>query len=739
MTDSDFRSADDSGILVPSRHQIVRFLANAEQPVHIHQLCRHFGLLGEEAYQATSARMERLKRLRVVREGKNQRFSLIDPKSIITGRVIGHPDGYGFVRPDVGEADIFLPRMQMLRVLHGDKVLIQRKDHPADSREEGVILEVQIDPGREIVGYFRRDGNRGQVSPKDPRFCQIIEIPEGRFGNACPGDLVVVKLIRHPVLSRRAVGDIQHILGNKLSAGMETEIAIRNHEIPTDWPEAVTEQLVTDHRRLRLARMDRSRRDLRDLPVLTIDGADAQDFDDAVYCERISRGWRLVVCIADVSHYVQVDTPLDHEARKRGNSVYFPNRVVPMLPEVLSHGICSLSPDEDRCCMVCDMQISHSGKIQEYEFYPALMRSRARLTYDEVAGIVSDTSGELKQKWSHVCEELDRLLSLYTVLVKQRNRRGAIQFEFPEAQIHLDDCGRVRNITVRERNVAHQIIEECMLAANVCAGELLQEHFGHAGIFRNHPGPEPDALSQLRIWLKENGLHLPGEHAPTASDFSLVLAQAEKRPAIHRVVQTLLLRSLDPANYTAEPMGHFALGYPVYTHFTSPIRRYPDLVVHRLIRRILFGSRKRILAGETTLAQVGAHCSVTERRAEEAVRDVVSWLKAKYIQGYVGEPFDGMVSHVAKFGLFVQLDHILVDGLVHVSSLGRDFYSHDPLYHTLTGERNGRQFKLGDRVRVRVSDVDLDRVRVNLELMSSSSQGETPRRKHGKRPRKSRG
>lgn len=720
MSEPDYRPADDSGVPVPSRHLLLNFLKEVDRPVSPRQLHRHFDLDTAEAREALAARIERLQRHGVVIVDRRGRLALPDRMGAFTGRVIGHPNGYGFVRPDEGGDDLYLHHRQMRKVLHGDRVVVKVKSVDSRGRKEGTIIEVIIDEEREIVGHFQVDEGIGFVEPDDGRFARDIVIPADDFGAAQPGDIVVVRITRHPVQHQHAVGAIMHVMGSELAPGMETDIAIRKHEIPAQWPDEVNAQLEREHRRLGSARLDRSREDLRDLPLVTIDGADARDFDDAVFCERNRGGWRLVVAIADVSHYVRVDSALDLEAYSRGNSVYFPARVIPMLPETLSNGICSLNPAEDRCCMVCDMQINRNGKVTDYEFYPGLMNSRARLTYDVVAEIVEQTDSPLRTEWAGVVTELENLHALYQLLDRQRASRGTINFEFPEPWIHFDDRQRIDRITVRERNVAHRMIEECMLAANVCAGELIRDHFGEQGIFRNHEGPEAQALEELRAFLKGIGLHLGGGESPDASDYAAVLAAASKRPAIAGLAQTVLLRSLSQAVYSPEPLGHFALSYPVYTHFTSPIRRYPDLVVHRLIRRIISGRNSRVTPGGASLGEVGEHCSFTERRADDAVRDVVSWLKAEFMESRIGEEFDGVISGVKEFGIFVQLEDVFVDGLVHVTALGSDYFRFDPLGLALTGDRSGRRFRLGDRVRVRVARVDLDLARIDFELVAGS-------------------
>jgi len=718
----DYRAADESGVPVPSRLQIIELLTEAGQPVTFGVICENFEVSGKAAKQALSGRLERLQNQAVVIVDRKGRYALPDKMGAFVGRVIGHANGFGFVRPDQGGEDLYLHHRQMRKALHGDHVVAKLKSIDSRGRKEGVIVEVIVDLNREIVGHFHLEDGVGFVEPDDSRFGRDIAIPTEHFGSAQNGDIVVVKIIHHPVQHQHAVGRVCHIMGSELAPGMETDIAIRKHEIPFEWPEEVEKQLERDIAKLTSASMEKGREDIRDLPLVTIDGEDARDYDDAVYCSPNRNGWRLLVAIADVSHYVKVDSSLDLEAYRRGNSVYFPNRVVPMLPELLSNGICSLNPGEDRCCMVCDMQVSKSGKVTDYRFYPGLMHSRARLTYNIVGEIVDQQDSVLRQQWSGVVAELDDLYKLYLAFSRQRQKRGTINFEFAEPFIHFDENQRIDRVTVRERNVAHRLIEECMLAANVCAGEFIQQNFGEGGIYRNHNGPDQDALEDLRAFLKSIGFHLDGGNDPQAVDYARLLSEAQKRPQISGVVQTVLLRSLSQAVYSPDQLGHFALAYPVYTHFTSPIRRYPDLVVHRLLRNAINHKSHSVAPGKTPVAAVGEQCSYTERRAEDATRDVVGWLKAEFMQDKIGQSFEGVISGVKEFGVFVQLDEIFVDGLVHVTGLGSDYYRYDPVNFQLVGDRSGRRFRLGDRIHIVVSKVDLDMARIDFELAKNQTE-----------------
>ncbi len=656
---------------------------------------------------------------------RRRRYGIMDKKDEITGAVIGHVKGFGFFRPDQGGEDLYLHNRQMRKVLHGDRVRVRRTDY--QGRPAASVVEALQKTGREIVGHFILEGGVGFFEPDDPRFARDITVARGKFNGAVDGDIVVVRITRHPIEHHHAVGEVIEVVGKDMTPGMETEIAIRKHEIPYVWSEETTMEMAALGDSLKSVEHGSGRVDLRSLPLVTIDGKDARDFDDAVYCESTSQGFRLIVAIADVSHYVRADSALDREAWLRGASVYFPNRVIPMLPEALSNGICSLNPGEDRFCMACDMNVSSCGEITDYRFYPATMRSRARLTYGIVNAIISDKDQAMREQWKEIAPHLDRLYPLYRAL---RSRRESIDFEIPEPLIEFDDKKRISRITARPRNEAHRLIEECMLAANVSAARYLQLHYGDESIYRNHDGPDATGLADLKRFLGGLGITLGGGDEPQARDYATLVEGIAERNDIAGVVQSVLLRSLGQAVYSAEQSGHFALSFPVYTHFTSPIRRYADLVVHRRIKQALSGSGAGIVALDGVgFDRIGEQCSFTERRADSASYEVVAWLKAEFMLERVGEQFDGTISGVREFGIFVQLDQIFVDGMVHVSALGNDYYHYDPVRIQLEGERGGQRFRLGDKVRVRIARVDMDQAKIDFELaavhQSASRAGKT--------------
>ena len=712
-----YRSTSQNGVSVPSRLQLVECLDKSPSPLRIDEICSYFQLKKRKAkISALEGRLGRLCEAGVMLLDRKNRYGLSTKMELLVGKVTGHSDGYGFVVPDGGGDDLYLHHKQMRKVLHGDKVLARVKKIDSRGRKEGSIVEVLIDPSREIVGKYHESADFGFVEPDDARFGRDIVIPKKDSKSAAHGDIVVVNISGHPVKKGHVVGKIIDVVGQHLTPGMEVEIAVRSHDVPHQWPIAVEQLIKRSSEQWKAPRPGKYRKNLTNLPLVTIDGEDARDFDDAVYCELDNDRFRLIVAIADVSHYVDVGGTLDTEAYARGTSVYFPDQVIPMLPELLSNGICSLNPGENRACVVCEIEISLDGKVLHYNFMQALMRSQARLTYDEVNSIVVEKNLQSRSNCT-VVKELDCLYQLSTCLRNKRALEGSIDFEIAEAKISFDSNRKISAISAHVRNDAHRLIEECMLVANVCAAEELQKHFKSEAIYRTHDGPEIESLSELRQFIDTFSLKLGGGDKPSAKDYDDLLSQLNDRPEIRGVVQTVLLRSLSQAIYSTDLTGHFALSFPIYTHFTSPIRRYSDLIVHRLLKKSLkIPGYEHALSKDMTMDQAGEHCSFTERRADDASREVMGWLKAEYMSQRIGETFAGVISGIREFGLFVQLDEVFVDGLVHVTNLGKDYYVFDPVMLQLEGRRSGHRYRLGDRVKIIVSSVNLSDSKIDFKL-----------------------
>lgn len=708
---------------LPSREYILQVLGDQEGvPVSFDRLCELLDVADfeRETFQRRLGAMARDAQLL-----QNRRNDWLIPKKadLIHGKVQGHPDGFGFLVPEEEGDDIFLPAKEMEKVLHGDKAIVRVVGVDRRGRPEGKIIEVTERANNRLVGRVINEHGIYFVVPENKRISQDILIAPGQKGDRkavkpTAGQVVMVEIIEQPDRHSQPIGRIVEVLGNYADPGMEIEIALRKHELPFEFSKEALEQAKKIPDAVR--KVDwKGREDITHLPLVTIDGETARDFDDAVFCERQGKdgkgGYRLIVAIADVSHYVTVGSPLDQDAYDRGNSVYFPRRVIPMLPEKLSNGLCSLNPQVERLCMVCDMAVAANGVIKRYRFYPAVMYSHARLTYTEVAAALYEKDPATRKKLEALLPQLENLDAIYRLLAKVRSTRGAIDFDTTETRMVFDDNGKIAAIEPYERNEAHRVIEECMLAANVCASEFLAEH-QHPSLFRVHEGPTPERLGKLRDFLGTFGMQLTGGDEPKAKDYALLLEKIGNRPD-RQLLQTVMLRSLRQAVYSPDNVGHFGLAYESYTHFTSPIRRYPDLLVHRAIKAVLEKRNYQPAQAGGDWSDIGLHCSQTERRADEATRDVENWLKCFYMKDRVGEEFTGSIASVVAFGIFVALDDVFVEGLVHVSELGRDYFKFDDKAHAMVGERTGKRYRLSDRVRVQLMRVDMEQNKIDFRLV----------------------
>ena len=684
----------------------------------------------------------------------NQTSGLLDE---VEGTIQGHRDGHGFVSRDDGGPDIYLPPNEMRAVLHKDRVKARIVRSDRKGRPEGRVVEIIERPPQPIIGRLLQESGVWLVAPEDKRYGQDVLIPKGATGTAKPGQVVVVELIEPPALFGQPVGRVKEVLGEIDDPGMEIEIAVRKYSVPHEFSDACIALARTLPDKV-LPGDKKHRVDLIDVPLVTIDGEDARDFDDAVYCEPATqgrgksavKGWRLLVAIADVSHYVETGSAIDVDAYDRATSVYFPRRVIPMLPEKLSNGLCSLNPEVERLCMVCDMFVTSEGEVSAYQFYPAVMWSHARFTYTEVAAILANTKGPEAARRKERVPDLMNLHDVYRVLLSSRNRRGAVDFETVETQIVCDEGGRIEKIIPRTRNDAHKLIEEAMLAANTCSADFILQG-KHPGLYRVHEGPTPEKQETLRAYLKATGVGLSISDNPSPGEFQAIAAATKDRPDAQQI-HSMLLRSMSQAIYTPINAGHFGLAFDAYTHFTSPIRRYPDLLVHRVIKAILGKTKyqlpvlptpgeahaklsrrleknlaskvsepgqkpKKVSADNLAWQAAGLHCSANERRADEASRDVEAWLKCKYMREHLGEEYGGVVTSATSFGIFVTLDAMYVEGLVHITELGGEYFRFDEARQELRGERTGIRYAIGSRVRVQVSRVDLDGRKIDFRLV----------------------
>lgn len=727
---------------IPSREFILEHLTKREKPASRDELAVELGIEGEEQQEALRRRLRAMERDGQLVFTRRQCYALPERLDLLKGTVIGHRDGFGFLRVEGRKDDLYLSSEQMKTCIHGDVVLAQPLGEDRKGRREGRVVRVLEPKMSQIVGRYFTDAGVGFVVPDDSRLSFDILIPPEEINGARMGFVVVVELTQRPTRRTKAVGKVVEVLGDNMGTGMAVDMALRTHEIPYVWPEAVEKQIASLKEEVpEEAKVGRV--DLRKLPLVTIDGEDARDFDDAVFCEKKrGGGWRLWVAIADVSYYVRPPTPLDDEARNRGTSVYFPSQVIPMLPEVLSNGLCSLNPQVDRLCMVCEMTISVGGRLTGYKFYEAVMSSHARLTYNKVWQMLLGDQG-LRQQYAPLVKPIEELHNLYKALEQARAQRGGISFESEEAKFIFNAERRIERIEQTQRNDAHKLIEECMILANISAARFV-EKAEEPALFRVHDRPTNDAITSFRTVLAELGLELPGGNKPEPRDYAQLLASIAGRPD-HEMLQTMLLRSMKQAIYDPENRGHFGLALQHYAHFTSPIRRYPDLLLHRAIKYLL--AKEQGHKGNSTesggwhysieeMLQLGQHCSLTERRADEATRDVADWLKCDFMQDQVGQVFKGVIASVTGFGFFVRLTDLFIDGLVHVSSLDNDYYRFDQVGQRLIGESGGQTYRLGDRVEVRVEAVNMDERKIDFSLISSQraprNVGKTERERNSK-------
>ena len=698
---------------IASRELILR-IVNHFGTVTEEQVIEVLKLKNEDDLVGISRRLRAMVRDGQLHRNRKGDYVAVNDDDLIRGKIIAHPEGFGFLSPADGGADMFLHARQMRPVLHGDTVVAHVTGVDRRGRKEAAIIRVVEHANTHIVGRLKFEDDMVFLSPDNKRIHQDIMVNKDQLGDAKEGQMVVVEITSQPTFRHQPIGRVDKVLCDHMAPGMEIDVAIHAHNIPTEWPTEVDEQISALKEELSSADKN-DRVDIRDFPLVTIDGEDSRDFDDAVYCEPTKSGWKLWVAIADVSHYVKKGTALDNEALNRATSVYFPGKVIPMLPEILSNGLCSINPDVERLCMVCEMTFNSEGKIIRSKFFEGLMRSHARLTYNKVNDMLTDKHSPLRDEYSHVIDNVDDLNRLYKVLAKARSKRGSIDFDTQETRIMFDTNQRIENIVPTERNDAHKLIEECMIAANVTAAKFLLKHKVPT-LFRDHDGPKTSKLDDVRDFLDNFALTLGKRgNKATSKEYGALIKRIKTRPDFH-LIQTVLLRSLSQAVYSPDAIGHFGLALENYAHFTSPIRRYPDLLVHRGIRHVL-RKNKKVPYSVDRMKELGEHCSTNERRADEATRDAEAALKCEYMLDKVGQSFNGGITAVTSFGVFVALKEVYVEGLIHITNLPKDYYKFNPINHRLTGENNNLLFQLGDQVRIQVAAVNLDERKIDFEFL----------------------
>ena len=707
------REREKYGSPVPSREYILEQLEAQARPLGRKELAELFGLTDEDALEGLRRRLKAMERDGQLVRNRRNGYVVVDNEELVRGRIRAAADGSGVVHPDRPGPNVYLAPREMKRLLNGDRVVVRLTGDDEAGRPTGELVEIIEHANREIAGRYFEESGIGFVVPNNKRLHQDLIIPAADRNGAKNGELVTAEVVSQPSQRRQPIGRIIEVFGTEIARGDEVAVAARTHGIPVEWPDAALAESAQIGDTVP-ERSKQGRTDLRDVPLLTIDGADARDFDDAVFCEPTDKGWRLLVAIADVAAYVQPGSALDAEAAERGNSVYFPRNVVPMLPESLSNGLCSLNPRVDRLCMVCEMQIDPRGQLLDSHFYEGVMNSCARLTYEAVDAIHNDRDPSLKREYAEVIPHLENLYGVFKALRADRRQRGAIDFDTTESVIEFDPEGQVADVHPAERNDAHRLIEECMVKANVATARFLERNKIPA-LYRVHEPPAETRLENLRQFLAQTGLTLGGGDEPSPADYAELMAKVRQRSDRH-LIETIMLRSMMAAEYRPDNAGHFGLALDAYAHFTSPIRRYPDLVVHRALKHLIH--KKPVEAfpyTEDQLVTVGEHCSMTDRRAEEATREATMTLKCRFMAERLGEAFTGVISGVTSFGLFVELDEVFVDGLIHITNLEQDFFHYDAIGHRLVGERTGKEYRLTDRIRVRLAQVNVDEGKIDFD------------------------
>jgi len=718
---------------IPGPNDLIDFLTETGKPLKADAILKAFDLKGQRMRSLLVEKLNTMVRAGQIIENRRGEYCLTAKLDLVTGTVSGHRDGFGFVVRDDGESeDVYLSAREMRPLFDGDRVAIRVKGMDRRGRAEGQLVDVLERGTQQVAGQFIRERGIGLVIPDNSKISHRILIPKDESGGAKHGQMVVVQILDFPTYVEQATGRVVNIIGTPGEKGIATDIAIHSHAIPYEWPDTVREQVQDFGAEVPDASMD-GRTELRNVDLITIDGADARDFDDAVFCMKAESGWRLLVAIADVANYVSIGSALDKEAIVRGTSVYFPDRVVPMLPEVLSNGLCSLNPKVDRLCMVCDMEVSSSGKVTKATFFEGVMKSKARLTYSQVGDFLSGASKTSVP--SELQASVRDLHDLYKAFAKQRRRRGAIEIDLPQTKFKLNDDGEIDRIEVVPRNDAHRLIEECMISANVEAAKFLKKH-RIPGLYRVHPKPDTDRFNDLRLYLISLGLKVPHPDHVEPRHFTQLIEQVKDRPDSAAITMAML-RSLTHAEYSPTNVGHFGLALESYAHFTSPIRRYPDLLVHRAIRHIIRGGKPgKYDYAPKEMERLGAITSAHEKRAEEATRDVEAWLKCQYMEQHLGDEFDGVITGVTNFGVFVQITELMTDGLVHVTSLANDYYKYDAGSQKLVGERSGHTYSLGEEMRIRVERVDMETRKIDFRPVTEISPKAQKKRSASKKSRR---